>query len=119
MKSADDLMNINKHFSNNNGVKATCYLATYVYVKKGTWARFAFGSTDHVKLFVNGVEAGKRTERQETPEPDEWAFRFRLKEGRNFVLIKTSSNDVPWLLYARLADAKGNPLKADIAPIRK
>ncbi len=119
LKAGDDVININKHFSPNAGVRATCYLATYVTVKKGQWARLMFGSTDMIKLFVNGAEVGKRTERPDTAEPDDWAFRFHLKDGRNFLLIKSASNDNPWHLVARLTDAKGNPLRADVGPARK
>ncbi len=118
LRAADDVINVNRHFSG-QGVRGTCYLGTYVYLKKARWARLMFGCTDHVKVIVNGVEAGRRTERPDQAEPDEWAFRFLLREGRNLILIKTASNDNPWQFIGRLTDEKGNALRAEITPLRK
>jgi hypothetical protein len=119
LKTADDVMNINRHYSTTQGMRGTAYLGTYVTVKRAAWARLMFGSTDRLKLFINGAEVGKRTDRADNAEADDWAFRFLLKEGRNFVLLKTASNDNPWQMIARLTDAKGNPLRGDVSPLRK
>jgi hypothetical protein len=121
VKAPDDAIDLNRHFTGTRGqgARGTCYLATYVYVKKGQWAKMNYGATDHVRLFVNGVDAGFSTERRDSAEPDDRAFRFYLKEGRNLLLVKTASNDVPWAFIARLSDLRGGAVKGEIVPVRK
>lgn len=116
----DDVFDLNQHFGGGRGnTRATAYLATYVYVKRPTWARLLWGCTDQFKAFVNGEEIGRNTDRRDTAVPDDFCFRFLLREGRNLVLVKTASNRDPWSIVLRLTDARGQALRGDVLPVKK
>ncbi|MCX5682943.1 MAG: hypothetical protein NT049_04585, partial [Planctomycetota bacterium] len=94
--------------------------AAYIYSPEARAFRFSAGSTDSLRVRINGKEVwSKQVVRSAALDQD--AFSADLAEGWNEVLVKVAHREGPWGFYFRVIDPRRQlkfALKPDAAPVK-
>ena len=91
---------------------------TYIYSPEARSYRFSAGSSDSLRVRINGKEVRKKHALR-TAGPDQDAFSADLKEGWNEVLLKVAHRTGEWGFYFRVVDPDRKlkfALKPEAAP---
>ena len=99
---------------------AVACAAVYIYSPEARVFRFSAGSTDSLRVRINGKEVwAKRVVRSAAADQD--AFSADLKQGWNEVLVKVAHREGPWGFYFRVIDPQRQlkfALKPEPAPAK-
>ncbi len=89
--------------------QAMAYIATIVVARHDCDAALAVGSSDAVRIFVNGAPVLSRDVTREYHGDQDLAG-VRLAAGPNLLLIKSLNRSSDWLLSVRIMRPDGGPL---------
>jgi hypothetical protein len=81
----------------------TAYARTTLSSPEARLATFCLGSSDSVKVWVNGEEVHTSTDTR-TCSPDQDRFSVPLKKGPNSLLLKVTNATDDWSFCLRVAE---------------
>lgn len=120
MAAKGDFLDLKSKFRLLRGSLA--YAATYVYAKKKSWIRIAFGPHATAKVIWDGQPV-YTLHRHRDGYPDQFTVRVLAEEGRHLLLFKVENdtqgytND--WGLFARVIDSSAPARVVEVSPVRK
>ncbi|MCX7934874.1 MAG: hypothetical protein N3A66_06405, partial [Planctomycetota bacterium] len=86
------------------------YALCFVQAPRRLTACLRIGSDDSFAAWVNGQPLMPRLDVVRQARPDQNVYPLQLEEGWNALLFKIGQVDDEWGFYARLTDARGQPL---------